>query len=302
MPPTCQAAGAQRARGRRRVLADWIASPDNPLTARVMVNRLWQHHFGRGLVATPSDFGRNGAAADAPRTARLAGRRVRRRRLAAQAAAQAHHAVARLPAVVAGRPTSEAVRVDPGNALLWRQNLRRLEAEAIRDAVLAVSGRLNSQHGRPRHLPDAVAGSAVHAVAARQRLGQVDRRGAGAAAACTSSSSARWACRCWRPSTSPARTSRSPPAPPPPSPRRRSILLNSDFMEEQAGAFADRLLREGGTGPERERRPRLPPGPGPSADARASSSSPAATSTAARRPSRGPRLPSGAGPAVQGGR
>ena len=59
--------------GRRLALAKWIASKDNPLTARVIVNRLWQHHFGRGIVATPSDFGTRGDRPDASRIARLAG-------------------------------------------------------------------------------------------------------------------------------------------------------------------------------------------------------------------------------------
>ena len=60
-----------------RVLANWIASKDNPLTARVMVNRIWQHHFGRGIVRSPNDFGLQGDAADASRTARLARSRIR---------------------------------------------------------------------------------------------------------------------------------------------------------------------------------------------------------------------------------
>ena len=54
------------ARGRRMTLANWVASPENPLTARVMVNRIWQHHFGRGIVDTPSDFGRNGSVLPIP--------------------------------------------------------------------------------------------------------------------------------------------------------------------------------------------------------------------------------------------
>ena len=78
----------------RRELADWIASPDNPLTARVMVNRLWHHHFGRGLVATPNDFGKQGQAAHAPRAARLARPAVHRERLVGQGDAPADSDVA----------------------------------------------------------------------------------------------------------------------------------------------------------------------------------------------------------------
>ena len=77
--------------GRRTVLANWIASKDNPLTARVFVNRVWQYHFGRGIVPTAERLRQARRAADAPRTARLARQRVRRGRLEAQAPAQAHH-------------------------------------------------------------------------------------------------------------------------------------------------------------------------------------------------------------------
>ena len=69
---------AQRCHNPRTKLAEWIADPANPLTARVMVNRVWQYHFGRGLVNTPNDFGRMGDASQPPRAARLAGQPVRR--------------------------------------------------------------------------------------------------------------------------------------------------------------------------------------------------------------------------------
>ena len=82
----------------RRQLADWLARPDNPLTARVMVNRIWQHHFGEGLVRTANDFGSARRPADAPRVARLAGRAVRGVGLVGQGDAPAHHAVVGLSA------------------------------------------------------------------------------------------------------------------------------------------------------------------------------------------------------------
>ena len=73
----------------RLALAKWITDPANPLTARVMVNRIWQHHFGAGIVATPNDFGRMGDAAQQSGAARLAGEPVRRGRLAHEAASTA---------------------------------------------------------------------------------------------------------------------------------------------------------------------------------------------------------------------
>ena len=82
----------------RLELAEAIASPDNPLTARVIVNRVWMHHFGRGLVGTPSQLRHARRAADAPRAARLPGRAVRRRRLVGQEAAPRDHAVGDVPA------------------------------------------------------------------------------------------------------------------------------------------------------------------------------------------------------------
>ena len=137
--------------GRRTALANWLTSPDNPLTARVIVNRLWQHHFGRGIVATPSDFGRHGQ----PPTHRelldwLAGRFIedgwslkRMHRLMMTSAAYKRSSSAQ----------SAAASVDPENKLLWRANRRRLEAEAIRDSILTVSGRLSPTAGGPGVYP-----------------------------------------------------------------------------------------------------------------------------------------------------
>ena len=99
----------------RRELANWVASTDNPLTARVIVNRVWQWHFGTGLVRTPNNFGMLVRAAVAPGTARLAGGAVRRGRLVAQEAAPADPAVGDLPAVERG--AARAARTRPREPL-----------------------------------------------------------------------------------------------------------------------------------------------------------------------------------------
>ena len=132
---------------RREELADWIASPDNPLTARVMVNRIWQGHFGVGLVETPSDFGRNGAKPSHPELLDwLASEFIR----SGWSVKQMHRLIV-LSATYrqSSRIDPSAVATDADNRLLWRFPSRRLEAEAIRDSVLFVSGRLNPARGGP---------------------------------------------------------------------------------------------------------------------------------------------------------
>jgi hypothetical protein len=133
--------------GRRSALAAWIASPDNPLTARVMVNRLWQHHFGRGIVPTSSDFGAAGERPTHPELLDwLATEFIRRgwsikqmQRLIVTSAA--YRQSAEFSAMTA--------RVDPDNTLLWRFRRQRLTGEGIRDAMLSVSGALNLEMGGP---------------------------------------------------------------------------------------------------------------------------------------------------------
>lgn len=145
------AAGAPST-GRRRVLAEWIASPQNPLTARVMMNRLWQHHFGVGLVATPDDFGRTGlgpthpALLDFLATDFMEGDWKLKRMHKLIMTSTAYRMSSR-----SGNPAAE--QQDPNNSLFWRQNLRRAEAEVIRDSVLFVSGSLNTKQGGPSVFP-----------------------------------------------------------------------------------------------------------------------------------------------------
>jgi hypothetical protein len=154
-------------------LAKWLTRPENPLTARVVVNRLWQHHFGRGIVATPNDFGTRGDRPTHPELLDWLARelveptvgdgrpwtlkRMHRLMVCSATYRQSSSAErgtrnAELKKVGASIPNS-AIRtphsIDPENALLWRMNRRRLEAEAIRDAVLAAAGTLNREVGGP---------------------------------------------------------------------------------------------------------------------------------------------------------
>jgi hypothetical protein len=133
---------------RRRALAEWITHPDNPLTRRVLVNRLWHHHFGQGLVTTPSDFGLGG---DKPSHPELldwladeflkSGWSVKHmHKLIVMSHTYRQRSVAAEPSVLLS---------DASNRLLSHQNPRRLDAESLHDAVLAVSGTLNPEMGGP---------------------------------------------------------------------------------------------------------------------------------------------------------
>jgi hypothetical protein len=135
----------------RSALANWLASPNNPLTARVMVNRIWQHHFGRGLVATPSDFGTHGQRSNHPELLDwLANEFVERGWSIKQM-----HKLMLMSATYQQASTTmgQSDRVDPENRLYWRMNRLRLEGEVIRDSVLAISGQLNLQIGCPGVFP-----------------------------------------------------------------------------------------------------------------------------------------------------
>ncbi len=136
-------------RSRRMALANWIASADNPLTARVLVNRLWHWHFGGGLVATPSDFGKLSGGPSHPELLDWLANQF----ISARWSIKAMHRLmvtSRTYRQTSQHANPPAREIDPENRMLWRYTRRRLSAEAVRDSVLAVSGRLNpEQFGLP---------------------------------------------------------------------------------------------------------------------------------------------------------
>ena len=137
--------------GRRGRLAEWLAAPSHPLVARVMVNRVWQGHFGRGIVATPNNFGHQGAQPTHPELLDwLASEFVKQ-----GWSVKAMHRLIMLSSTYRMSSLSDArnVRKDPENLYLWRANRRRLDAENLRDAVLAVAGTLNLKMGGRPVLP-----------------------------------------------------------------------------------------------------------------------------------------------------
>jgi hypothetical protein len=239
-----QAPPSAKTTGRRKVLADWIASPHNPLTARVIVNRLWHYHFGRGIVATPSDFGKTGLAPTHPElvdwlASELVNGGWRLKRLHKLImTSRAYRQSSRIN-------QERGVALDPGNSLLWRQNLRRLDAEVIRDNILTVSGRLNLAMG----------GRGIFPTLSKEVLSSQSKPGYG-----------------WGKSTPVEQGRRSvyifvkrtlsvpfleafdAPSPDTPTAARQTttiapqalILLNSPFIKEQAQACADRLMDEVG--------------------------------------------------------
>jgi hypothetical protein len=138
--------------GRRTALANWLADPANPLTTRVMVNRLWHYHFGRGIVGTPSDFGE------------MRERETHRELLDWLAATfveqgwslKKMHRLMMLSNVYQQSTAfnAEAAKLDPDDKLLWHFRRQRLSGEEIRDAILSVSGQINWQMGGPSVFPD----------------------------------------------------------------------------------------------------------------------------------------------------
>jgi hypothetical protein len=148
LPPRTPEAPAETA-SPRALLARWVNDPDNPLTARVLVNRVWQHHFGQGIVTTANDFGVNGGRPSHPELLDhlanefIAGGRRLKALHRAILLSSTYRQASRSPDAALGR------QKDPDNRLLWRFPRRRLDAEEVRDAMLTAAGRLNARMGGP---------------------------------------------------------------------------------------------------------------------------------------------------------
>ena len=229
--------------GRRRVLADWIAAPENPLTWRVLANRLWQYHFGRGLVASSSNFGLNGDRPTHPELldwlalelVRHDGRLKPVHRLLVTSAVYRQ----------ASQASAELIAADPTNLLLGRMSKRRLEAEAIRDTILAVSGSLNPQAGGPGIKPRIPAG--LLDASQRNKWPRVERESAPH----------------WRRSVyvyvkrqlrlplleafdAPTASNSCERRPESTVPTQALVLMNDEFTQDQAARFAQRVIRIAG--------------------------------------------------------
>jgi hypothetical protein len=146
--------------GRRLALAEWIAGDKNPFTARVIANRLWQRHFGEGIVRTPSDFGRNGEQPTHPELLDLLATHLVENKWSLKALHKFILTSAAFRQSSVHPDQQKYGAIDPTNRLLWRMNWQRLDAEVLRDSILYTSGRLNPQPAGPPvlfNVPDDVA-------------------------------------------------------------------------------------------------------------------------------------------------
>jgi cytochrome c553 len=153
--------GEAKTTWRRRGFGEWLVAPENPLTARVMVNRLWQHHFGEGIVRTPSNFGKMGEAPSHPELLDWLANEFIARGWSMKAM---HRMMMNSQLYQMSSNDNQAdLAIDPDNRFFWRMPRERMEAEVLRDQILAVAGTLNRKLGgpcmHPYIAPDIVQGS-----------------------------------------------------------------------------------------------------------------------------------------------
>ena len=138
--------------GRRLALAKWITKPDHILTTRVIMNRLWQHHFGRGIVRTPNDFGLQGAVPTHPELLDYLATELVKNGWSLK---KMHKLILMSSTYqMASTPNARAAKIDPTNDLFYKFDMRRLTAEEVRDSVLFVSGNINLKMFGPSVYPD----------------------------------------------------------------------------------------------------------------------------------------------------
>ena len=242
---------------RRARLAEWIASPENPLTWRAIVNRVWQHHFGRGLVATPNDFGVSGERPTHPELLDWLATEFREQggslkklhRLILLSATYQQSSVAADVRRLTSKPEVDqslltltaTSRDDADNRFLAHFPLRRLEAEAVRDAMLAASGQLNPRMGGPGFRPFKITVSNSHFYDLIDGDGpEFNRRSIYRAGVQSAKDPLMDSFDCPDPSTkTPARGVTT-------TPLQALSLMNNSFVQRQARLFAERLRAEAG--------------------------------------------------------
>ena len=224
---------------RRLAMADWIVSRDNPLTARVMVNRLWQFHFGTGIVDTPSDFGLNGAK---PSHAELLDWLAVEFMESGWSIKHIHRLILNSKTwLQSSRPVAKAMQVDAAGRLLWRHPTRRMAAEAIRDNMLAVSGVLDLKSGGPGFDGFEVQMENVRHFFPKKQYGPIDwRRMIYMTKVRQERESVFGVFDCPDASQAVAKRSRST------TPLQALNLFNSRFVMQQADLLADLLAKEAG--------------------------------------------------------
>ena len=138
--------------GKRRILAEWVTNAENPLTARVMVNRIWQHHFGRGIVQSTNDFGQLGTSPTHPELLDWLASEF----IATGWRLKAMHKLIMTSNAyrMSAQSNARCIQQDANNDLFWRFDMRRLTAEEIRDTVLWITGKLNLKMGGPSIFPE----------------------------------------------------------------------------------------------------------------------------------------------------
>ena len=221
--------------GRRMAFANWVTSPENPLFARVMVNRIWQHHFGTGIVATADNLGISGATPSHPDLLDYLAAEF----VASGWSVKAMHRLILTSAVYrqSSEPGGKLDMTDPEDRLLARYPLRRLDAEAIRDAMLHVSGELDARAGGP-YIPsklgaDGTVDIVPHVSGALERSIYLQQRRTQVVTFLQLFDSPSIVTTCGKrtPSTAPLQS---------------LAILNSEFVRARAKAFAGRLTREAG--------------------------------------------------------
>ena len=246
--PTVISTGADiNPENRRRQLAEWITGADNPLTARVAANRIWQYHFGKGIVRTPSDFGATGDRPSHPELLDWLALELASPKAGKAWSWKAMHRLILTSNTYrqASRFDKRAAAKDPENRLFWRMNPQRVEAEVLRDSILSVSGKLNREMGGPGIYPRI--DSSVIASGSRPRWPLEVKEGSGE----------------WRRSVyifvkrsvlvplievfdCPVTTVSAPVRSVSTVSPQALALLNNEFVLEQSGYFAERVRREAG--------------------------------------------------------